>query len=197
MTTPTDGEWMSAYEALEFLRRGMPFEEARNTIFTHALHGLIKARASRFVRVEHSGGPQITTNDAEIPAAFWWTESGPVLEQNWRDGNFKPTQSDHAFGVTFLRSHIEALAPANPRPAPAQRPAGRAVFIGHGHSLQWLSLDKFLRERLLLSPVEFNSTSAAGLATSERLRQMRDQADFAFLIFTGEDEQSDGKLPRA
>jgi hypothetical protein len=51
-----------------------------------------------------------------------------------------------------------------------------------------------LSNRLHLSPVEFNSTSVAGRATSERLMEMLNLADFAFLILTGEDEKSDGKL---
>ena len=96
---------------------------------------------------------------------------------------------------------IEQLKPASiaanlaAPPSRAQRTRGRTVFIGHGgHSSEWLKLEKFLSNRLQLSPVEFNSTSAAGVAISERLRRMLDQANFAFLILTGEDEQATGKF---
>jgi hypothetical protein len=47
-----------------------------------------------------------------------------------------------------------------------------------------------LSNRLQLSPVEFNSTSAAGVAISERLNEMLEAAGFAFLVLTGEDEQA-------
>jgi predicted nucleotide-binding protein len=50
----------------------------------------------------------------------------------------------------------------------------------------------FLQNDHHLSPIEFNSSSAAGLANSERLKEMLDQADFAFLILTGEDERATG-----
>jgi hypothetical protein len=43
MTTPTDGEWMSAIEALEFLQR--PQIDAMKAICDRAQVGLIKARA--------------------------------------------------------------------------------------------------------------------------------------------------------
>ncbi len=50
------------------------------------------------------------------------------------------------------------------------------VFIGHGN-LDW---------------DEFNRESAAGLTTKERLEAMLDQACFAFLVMTAEDQHSDG-----
>jgi predicted nucleotide-binding protein len=87
-----------------------------------------------------------------------------------------------------------AANPAAP-PSRAQRTRGRTVFIGHGgHSSEWLKLEKFLSHRLHLSPVEFNSTSVAGVATTERLIEMLGRADFAFLILTGEDEQGTGEF---
>jgi predicted nucleotide-binding protein len=51
-----------------------------------------------------------------------------------------------------------------------------------------------LSNRLQLSPVEFNSTSAAGVAISERLNEMLEAPGFAFLVLTGEDEQATGKF---
>ena len=43
MTTPTDGEWMSAYEALQFLQ--LPQTDATKAICDRAQVGLIQARA--------------------------------------------------------------------------------------------------------------------------------------------------------
>ena len=66
------------------------------------------------------------------------------------------------------------------------------VFIGHGRSREWLALQSFLKDRLDLQCVEFNTESAAGLATTERLSELLNQAVFAFLVMTAEDEQADG-----
>jgi len=41
---------------------------------------------------------------------------------------------------------------------------------------------------------EFNSVSVAGVATTDRLKELLDGAAFAFLLMTGEDEQMDGKF---
>jgi predicted nucleotide-binding protein len=72
--------------------------------------------------------------------------------------------------------------------------AGQKIFIGHGHSLVWRELQNFLQSRLHLTTDEFNSVSAAGVATSNRLEEMLGNAAFAFLILTAEDEQPDGTL---
>lgn len=70
--------------------------------------------------------------------------------------------------------------------------SGRAVFIGHGHSQEWIKLSVFLDKRLGLDPVEYNSESAAGKSRQDRLDEMKESVDFAFLVFTAEDEQGDG-----
>ena len=182
-----------------------PPTQAARAICSRAYAGLIKARAKLFI----SQGMEQT--DVEVPRDFWWAKGRAALKQNWvsgdfetirveRDGTVRTERRQQAFGVTFRRQDIEQLKPAStaanpaPPPAPAQRPVRRTVFIGHGgHSSEWLKLES-LKDRLHLSPVEFNSTSVAGRATSERLMEMLNLADFAFLILTGEDEKSDGKL---
>lgn len=65
------------------------------------------------------------------------------------------------------------------------------IFIGHGRSKIWIKLKEFLVDRLELDWVEFNRESTAGLSTKERLEEMLKQSNFAFLVFTGEDIQSD------
>jgi len=71
---------------------------------------------------------------------------------------------------------------------------GKTVFIGHGKSKEWRVLKEFLKSRLHLEADEFNSSSAAGIATPARLEEMLDQAAFAFLMMTAEDEQPDGTV---
>ncbi len=68
------------------------------------------------------------------------------------------------------------------------------VFIGHGGSDAWRQLAAFLEHRLNLRWIEFNSDSAAGFAVKEILEQMLNQATFAFLVMTAEDEQPDGSV---
>lgn len=68
------------------------------------------------------------------------------------------------------------------------------VFIGHGNSSVWKELKDFLAERLNLPWDEFSREPNAGFTTKERLESMLDDASFAFLLMTGEDETSGGKL---
>jgi hypothetical protein len=207
MTTPTDGEWMSAHEARESLvSAGIPYQDAASAICARAHVGLIKARAKRFIR------NRTASDDAEVPAEFWWAKGGKALKQNWATGDFEtPLQRDmripdygrvgrlQAYGVEFLRSDVDQLkppsiAPAAP-PSPAQRRAGRTVFIGHGHSEEWRKLYIYLRDSHGLSVREFNSgSSPVGISITNHLQSMLDQADFAFLILTGDDLQATGEL---
>jgi hypothetical protein len=68
----------------------------------------------------------------------------------------------------------------------------QAVFMGHGRAREWLALQNFLESRLNLRCVEFNAESAVGVGTQDRLSDLLDQASFAFLVMTAEDEQADG-----
>lgn len=69
---------------------------------------------------------------------------------------------------------------------------GDKVFIGHGHSDVWKQLKDFLHDRLGLGWNEFNHTSAAGIPTAVQLQKCLEEARFAFLVMTGEDEYPDG-----
>ncbi len=75
--------------------------------------------------------------------------------------------------------------------ATRRQATGTKVFIGHGHVAVWKDLRDFLRDRLGLDYEEFNRTSAAGMATTERLSEMLDNANFAFLVLTAEDLHAD------
>ena len=194
VTTPTDGDdWITAAEAIAFL------PHSARAICRNAKVGLVRARARLLIW----GGER--RSNADVPPEFWWAEGGEALSQDWGSGDFD-TYLNHqtfrvqAFGVEFRRPDIEQLKPAlaaSPTAplSPTQRRVGRTVFIGHGgQSLEWLKLEKFLKERLHLNVVEFNSTPAAGVSTTERLNEMLEAAGFAFLVLTGEDEQATGKF---
>jgi predicted nucleotide-binding protein len=68
------------------------------------------------------------------------------------------------------------------------------VFIGHGRSHLWKDLRHFLTNRLFIECDDFNREQVAGRSTKERLEEMLETAVFAFLVMTGEDEQTDGTL---
>lgn len=78
------------------------------------------------------------------------------------------------------------------RYAERNRTMGTRVFIGHGRSPLWRELKDFVQDRLRLPWDEFNRTPAAGIPTTTRLSEMLDQATFALLVMTAEDEQADG-----
>lgn len=98
---------------------------------------------------------------------------------------------DSEFAPIF--DQLEGLGSNMARTVEERKP-GNKVFIGHGGSSVWRDLKDFLKDRLNLRVEEFNSSSTAGMSTIERLSEMLDSSTFAFLIMTGEDETSDGKL---
>ncbi len=66
------------------------------------------------------------------------------------------------------------------------------IFIGHGQSRVWKDLKDFLHEGMNLESDEFNREPTAGKTTKERLQGMLDDAVFAFLVLTAEDDHVDG-----
>ena len=71
---------------------------------------------------------------------------------------------------------------------------GMKIFIGHGHSQDWKVVKDYLQGTLGLECDEFNRTPIAGKLTVDRLRTMLDDAQFAIIVMTGEDETTDGEI---
>lgn len=90
--------------------------------------------------------------------------------------------------IIKVASHIENLEGNAVR----EERIGTNIFIGHGRSPDWRELKDFVSDRLKLPWDEFNRVPVAGLTNITRLAQMLDQACFAFLVMTAEDEQADG-----
>ncbi len=71
---------------------------------------------------------------------------------------------------------------------------GKTIFIGHGGaSSEYLKLGVWLTDRGLEWEV-FDRKPTAGLSTKERLAEMLDNAQMAFLLLTPEDEDASGKV---
>jgi predicted nucleotide-binding protein len=67
------------------------------------------------------------------------------------------------------------------------------IFIGHGHSKLWARVKVFLDE-LHIPTVTYESESRVGESIVPVLEKMLDQATFAVLILTAEDETASGEL---
>ena len=68
------------------------------------------------------------------------------------------------------------------------------IFIGHGRSPLWARLKLYLQDELKLRTVCYESESRAGESIIPVLKKMLDEANFAVLILTAEDETADGSV---
>lgn len=98
----------------------------------------------------------------------------------------------------YVEEQLEEIESQKPPVEPSknmqvQNSIGK-IFIGHGRSAVWRDLKDFLQDRLRLDWDEFNRESVAGIATTERLETMLNNASFAFLIMTAEDAHADETL---
>jgi predicted nucleotide-binding protein len=87
-------------------------------------------------------------------------------------------------------SHFEMKAGHKER----KSKSGSNIFIGHGRSPIWKDLKDFIQDRLDLPWDEFNRVPIAGITNIARLSEMLDDAAFAFIVMTAEDELADGKI---
>jgi predicted nucleotide-binding protein len=191
-------DWITAREAVKLLKPVTGGEySAQKTICERANDGLIRSRAARFV-----AGKNKEQDDVELLRPFWRHRGGDALKQNWRTGDFEmwADRDTHcrAYGVQFFREDIMKIVPASlaaEQPdVQASKPRGEKIFIGHGHSLVWLKLKEFIVSYLNLPCDEFNAVPSAGIPIAVRLEQMLDDAAFAFLVLTAEDESADGTM---
>jgi hypothetical protein len=198
-----DGEaWISAWEAVKLLKPVMDEYSAQMTICERAHHRLISARAVRLVIEDHNSRPvKISArNDVEVPPEFWWALGGnQSLWQNWSTGDFETYVEERvlykAYSVKFRRLDIMGTVFAVDTPQRATNvEKSERIFIGHGRSNAWRDLKDFIVERLKLPYDEFNAEPVAGVTNIDRLKKMLDDAAFALLILTAEDEQASGKM---
>jgi hypothetical protein len=199
-------DWITAREAVELLKpvRGSEYG-AQKTICERAHDKLISARAGRLIVENHSRRPakRSEQNDVEVPSEFWWARGHEVLKQTWSTGDFETWIGKEvlvrAYGVKFLRSDIMCMVPPDLAGLPAvQAPQsaarGTKIFIGHGHSSVWRELKDFIVDELKLPYHEFNAVPPAGVTNVARLKKMLDDAAFAFLVLTAEDQAADGEM---
>lgn len=112
-------------------------------------------------------------------------------------------QVNEVFLVT-LRDEIQAnstywyrraQAAARKKPGSGQKqPPGNVVFIGHGGSPLWARVESHLKNDLSVETLAYESEARAGEHITEILKGFLDQAGFAVLVLTAEDETSAGQL---
>jgi predicted nucleotide-binding protein len=162
---------------------------AARAIAARAHDGMIHSRAARLVV-----GNRVQDN-VEIPAAFWWAKGEAALHQNWIAGDFD-TWIDHkvhlrAYGVQFVRSQIESMAPetvaSSDRLQASARQDASKVFVVHGHDEAALhSVARFL-EQLKLTPIVLREQPDRGRATIEKFEEYAGQVGFAVVLLTPDD----------
>ena len=177
----------------DFFRRWIVVETATSKRF----------EVGSFAELAHMVWQEVGKNEPQLKHPLapliheWHTRPKEVQPVRDTDGNLRsdtiaPRIAMRESGARTDRLYLTPAHIVRQRPHIHQKSAGSKVFIGHGRSLVWREFKDFIEERLGLPTNEFNSVSVAGFSTKERLSEMLDEATIAFLIMTGEDEQSDG-----
>lgn len=105
-------------------------------------------------------------------------EYNPEIKSIWKDIALQPSRdADQSQSQEAKRGALVEAAP--PRPC---------IFIGHGRSPLWARLQIYLKEDLRLETVNYESESRAGDSIIPILERMLNQANFAVLLLTAEDE---------
>lgn len=94
--------------------------------------------------------------------------------------------------VVYISAVFERKAEASKLPvelAPKPR-----VFIGHGRSQQWRDLKDHLHEQHGYEVVAYETGARAGHTIRDILEDMIEEASFALLVMTAEDETAEGDL---
>jgi predicted nucleotide-binding protein len=133
------------------------------------------------------------------------TRSGSTIDMT------NPFYWAYPFEATFeqpMRSQLALLRESSPREAAYSQVSSQVensrqgakgigtVFIGHGHSLLYLKVERFLEKRLGLQTESFESEPRGGQHTVDVLEGMLERASFAVMVMTGDDHVESGN-PRA
>ncbi len=102
--------------------------------------------------------------------------------------SYQKAARDLAGKVTYLAKYLEKSRKMKGRTV--AKTDGK-IFIGHGRSQVWRDVKDFIQDRLHLAWDEFNREPTPGVTTKERLETMLDEACFALIIMTAEDERAD------
>ena len=164
----------------------MNLTEEQKTLLRTIVDVYNKGHSPQFIVVPSLSGRTLVYNNDEpnIPTDADETDFQQLATENLI------TLNDNSQGLllgkpTDLGIKVVDTNFATHSPAPT-------IFIGHGQSTVWKDLKEFLHDRLHLKWEEFIRESPAGVSTKERLEEMLENATFAFLVMTADDEHPDG-----
>jgi len=195
----------------------LPFAARINAAGHDAIQEAIRDAAERYSSQPDSVAERAIVNAVEQLATAGerpYKGNVPMLAQKIliREGRGRTTDTDaaeriyraieslqargelEAFAAGHLTWRLTESVPKESRMTQSNSRQGNKIFIGHGRSMVWRDLKDFVTDRLKLAHDEFNAEPVAGITNTERLKKMMDDAAFAFLVLTAEDEQPDGRI---
>lgn len=72
------------------------------------------------------------------------------------------------------------------------KPLPKCVFISHGRSKDWLSIQQYLEKDVNLSTLELAQEPSQGKAVIQKLDDSSNKCSYAVIIMSGDDEMMDG-----
>lgn len=136
-------------------------------------------------------GPKLKLNSLSDLEAL--CDAGLLVHVSGKDPKYRIHNAARKAIANDFRKQ-EDISGASVMSATARPKAGGKIFIGHGGSRTWKDLRDLLRDSLHLECDEFNREEPAGKTTVARLEEMLDDASFAFLVMTAEDQHLDQTL---
>lgn len=132
---------------------------------------------------------------SQLAATCGDVKKGLSIDRLFILGPGQPYVPSSEIPAATIGSPLDTISIPSPKSIPPKtngKVVGKRIFIGHGGSDCWEKLRGFIEKDIGLPHDEFNRVSTAGLTITERLQQMTDQADMAFLIMTAENQYADG-----
>lgn len=114
---------------------------------------------------------------------------------DWAYGTTVSVKDGNRATVERLMGVFESVADTYRVDPPEDPPLPKpTVFIGHGHSTEWMSLKTYLSDQMGFPVEAYETGSRAGHTIRDVLDAMINATSFAILVMTGEDEQPDGRV---
>lgn len=125
------------------------------------------------------------TNGYRAAGGIWSVD----VNYSWTSTTVEISHPDETVVDQFMGYFMDA---AEEHRLPETKPAPPRIFIGHGGSPAWHSLHTYLRDVMKLEVEAYETHSRAGYDIKEVLESAIHKNQFALIVMTAEDEQSDG-----
>lgn len=183
LITGAGDAWGAQYQSPIFEKWRRNTRLAIGRIFGEMSQHMQEFESINYWNPDHLGFPTIQRNDYQ---------NGLAMAKALLESMSEEIQDYWGEERAELASPDTAQLP-EPSPQTALKPQ---IFIGHGRSKLWARLQIFLKDELGLATITYETESRIGESIVPILEKMLDQASFAVLVLTAEDETSEG-LKRA